>query len=123
MASKAATTDKTGTTGATAGATSPAPDATDAALRAHVQAQDTAMGARLDAAESSLRETMSALDVGLRAHAQEAVAVTQLTVQELNEKMHLITTARGRSSDAPSMPPGLVPAEAHTVLEVVTRAN
>ena len=78
------------------------------------------MGARLDAAEASLRETIAALDVGLRAHAQEAVAATQLAVQELNGKMHLLQTARGVSSDAPGTPPGFVPAEAHAALEVVT---
>ena len=34
--------------------------------------------------------------------------------------MHLIRTARGLSPDAPSTPPGFVPAEPHTALEVVT---
>ena len=34
----------------------------------------------------------------LRAHAQEAVARTQLAVQNVSEKVHLLETARGLSS-------------------------
>ena len=61
LASAATTTNTAGatagSTGATAGATADngtAPDAADVALRAHVKAQDAAMGARLDAAEAGL---------------------------------------------------------------------
>ena len=51
-------------------------DTADAALRAHVQATDVAMGARFDKAEAGLREALAALDVGLRKHPQEAVGET-----------------------------------------------
>ena len=92
LVSNASTTNTTGatagaTTGATEGATAPAPDATDVALLAHVQAHDAAMGARLDAAEASLRETIAALDTGLRVHVQEAVAQTQLALRSFGEKV------------------------------------
>ena len=63
------TTITTADDGATAAAPALAFDGTDAALRAHVQAQDVAMGARLAAAEAGLRDSIAALDVGLRRHA------------------------------------------------------
>ena len=63
------------------------------------------MGARLAAAEASLRETISTLDVGLRVHAQEAVAQAQLAVAGLSEKVHFFETVRGRSNDVPVSPP------------------
>ena len=118
LASNATTADLTGsTTGANA--TAPAPDATDAALRANVQAQDVAMGARLDGAEASLRQMIANLDTGLRAHAQEAVAQTQLAVKSLADKVHVVETARGLSSDVPGTPPGFVSPEVRTAVEAV----
>ena len=105
------------TTGATEGATAPAPDATYVALRARVQAQDAAMGARLDATEACLRETIVALDTGLRVHVQEAVAHTQLALRSIGEKVQLLDTACGLSSDAPSSPRGSVPPEARAAVE------
>ena len=104
LADKTTTTDTAGTT---AGAPALAPDATDTSLRAHVQAQDMAMGVRLAAAEAGLRETIAALDVGLRAHAQEAAAQTQFAVTSFGEKVHLLEVARGLSTDPPgSLFPG-----------------
>ena len=72
-----------GTTTTTTGARgandpqAPTTDTADAQLRAHVQAQDVAMCARLDAAEQALRELITSLDTDLRVHIQQAVAVTQ----------------------------------------------
>ena len=81
-----------------------------------IHASNTA-AARLDAAEASLRETIAALDTGLRVHVQEAVAQTQLALRSLGEKVHLLDTVRGLSSDEPRSPPGFVPAEARTAVE------
>ena len=74
------------------------------------------MGARLDAAEASLRETIAAIDTGLCIHAQDSVAQTQLALRSLGEKVHFLDTARGFSSDVPSTPPGFVPAEVRTAV-------
>ena len=57
------------------------------------------MGARLAAAEAGLRETIAALDVGLRSHAQEAVGQTQVAVSALGERVHLLEVSRGLPGD------------------------
>ena len=57
------------------------------------------MGVRLAAAEAGLRETIAALDVGLRMHVQEAVGQTQLAVSALGEKVHFLEVACGLSGD------------------------
>ena len=95
------------TTTVTAGTTAPAPDATDTALRAHVEAQDAATGVRLAAAEAGSRATITVVDDGLRAHAQEAVAQTQFAGTSLGEKVHLLEVARSLSGDtgAVALPP------------------
>ena len=77
-----------------------AADTADAALRAHVQAQDAAVTARLDKAEAALHAALSALDVGLRAHTQEAMEPTQRAVEGLEERTYLFETARGPTSGA-----------------------
>ena len=58
----------------------PSADSSDAQLRAHVQARDVAVCARLDAAEQALHGLITSLDTDLRVHVQEAVAVTQQAV-------------------------------------------
>ena len=90
----------------------PPADSADAQLRAHVQAQDAAMCARLDTAEAALRELIGSLDTSLRAHVQESTAVTYGVVTRLSERVHLLDTAGGLTAS-----PGLVPAEARTALE------
>ena len=83
-------------------ATAQAADTTDAQLRAHVQAQDATVTARLDKAEAALQATLAALDGTLRAHTQEAVGATQLAVEALAERVHLLDTARGLTANWPS---------------------
>ena len=82
-------------------------DTTDAALRAHVQAHDAAVTARLDKAEAALHASLSALDVGLKAHTQEAVEATQHAVEGLSERTHLLETARGLSGSHTTLPTGV----------------
>ena len=94
VASGAKGETRTNTTGAS-GSNDPPADSTDARLRAHVQAQDVAVTARLDAAEAALRELITSLDTSLRAHVEEAVAVTQRAVTTLGEMIHLLDTAGG----------------------------
>ena len=80
-------------------------DTTDAALRANVQAHDTAVTARLDKAEASLHDALSALDGGFRAYIEEAVEATQHAVEGLAERTHLLETARGLSGLPTTDPP------------------
>ena len=77
-------------------------DTTDEKPRAHVQAQDAAVTARLDQAEAALQATLSALDGTLRAHTQEAVGATQAAVEALAAQVHLLDTARGLTANSPS---------------------
>ena len=70
-------------------ATAQTADATDAALRAHVQAQYFAVTARLDKAEATLHGAVSALDVGFREHTQDAVGEMQRAVTALAERTTL----------------------------------
>ena len=78
-----------------------------------MQAQDVAITARLDAAEAALRALVTSLDTSLRAHVQEAVAVTQTAVTTLSERVHPLDTAGGLTAS----PAGLVPPEARTALD------
>ena len=77
-------------------------DTTDAELRAHVRARDTTVTGRLDKPEAALQATLSALDVSLRAHTQDAVEAIQLVVEALAERFHLLETARGLTANSPS---------------------
>ena len=81
------TTTTTGAHGANDPQASTA-DTADAQLRAHVQAQDVAMCARLDAAEQALRGSITSIDTDLPVHVQQAVAVTQQAVNDLGEKVY-----------------------------------
>ena len=74
---------------------------TDAQLPAHVQAQDATVTARLDKAEAALQATLATLDGTLRAHTQEAVGATQLAVEALAERVHLLDTACGLTANSP----------------------
>ena len=109
-------TTTTGADGASGGGAQA--NTTDTQLRAHVQAQYAAMGARLDTAEAALRELIGSLDTSLRAHVQESTAVTQGVVTRLSERVHLLDTAGGLTAS-----PGLVPAEARTALANSMRKN
>ena len=60
------------------------------------------MTARLDKAEAALQATLATLDGTLRAHTQEAVGATQLAVEALAERVHLLDTARGLTANLPS---------------------
>ena len=83
-----ATTDTT-----TTAQTAQAADTADAALREHVRAQDLAITLRLDKNEGALHAALSALDVGLREHTQEAVSATQQAVEDLAGRAHILDCA------------------------------
>ena len=72
-------------------------DATDAALRAHVQAQDLAAKARLDKAEAAIHRALSALVVGLREHTHFSAGETQLARSHGIDRAHPLTRDSPRS--------------------------
>ena len=61
------------TTQPTPTATAQTADTTDAQLRAHVQAQDASVTARLDKAEAALQATLATLDGSLRKHTHKTL--------------------------------------------------
>ena len=67
----------------------------DGELRAHVRAQDAAMGERLASVEQALRQAIAATDTELRLHAQEAV-------HTLAERVHVLEAHRGMTTSPTS---------------------
>ena len=73
---------------------------TDTDLRQHVQAEDAATRARLDAAEQKLDSALASLDSDLRSHTQQALS-------DFGDRLHLLEVAASATAYSPA--PGARP--------------